>query len=113
MHAVERKLGVTVVVRGDEETVRAATPAVSYGKHRRFVDVTNTGVPPAHRPLVLHRHVAQLRDGLLSLVDLVHRGLIEYLESLVRFELEPMRCWARWRGSSRCCTTTSRRATRA
>ena len=32
------------------------------------------------RPLVLHRHVAQLRDGLLSLDDLVHRGLIEYLD---------------------------------
>ena len=49
---------------------------VSYGKHRRFVDVTNTEIRMSTDqgyvcPLVLHRHVAQLRDGLLSLVDLV------------------------------------------
>ena len=31
------------------------------------------------RPLVLAKHIARLRDGLLSLDDLVHLGLLEFL----------------------------------
>ena len=51
------------------------------------------------RPLVLAKHIARLRDGLLSLDDLVHLGLLEFLNvnegnnALVAFteeELEPM-----------------------